>query len=152
MNDENEPGEFTVKDRRLFTEEGELKSEDPNEGDGPRPEFVVTEESAVAEPSSPPGKASDPAGSSQGGSPPMDFSSFVLSLATTGMVHLGEIVDPAVGQKQENLAGAKQLIEILSLLKEKTEGNLSAEETRLLEGLLHELRLSFLSKTKTIQL
>ena len=66
----------------------------------------------------------------------MDFSSFVLSLATTGMVHLGEIVDPAVGQKQENLAAAKQLIEILSLLKEKTEGNLSAEEAQLLEGLL----------------
>ena len=151
MNDENEPGGFTIKDRRLFTEEGELKSEDPNEGDGPKPEFVVVEPE-VAKPSSPPTGAPDPAGSSPGGAPPMDFSSFVLSLATTGMVHLGEIVDPAVGQKRENLDGAKQLIEILSLLKEKTEGNLSAEEVQLLEGLLHELRLNFLGKTKTIQL
>lgn len=147
MNDENEPGGFTIKDRRLFTEEGDLKSQDTKEGDWPQESVVV--ESAAEQPSSP---LTGAAGSSHGGAPPMDFSSFVLSLATTGMVHLGEIVDPAVGQKRENLDGAKQLIEILSVLKKKTEGNLSAEETRLLEGLLHELRLSFLGKTKTIQL
>ncbi len=151
MNDENEPGGFKIKDRRLFTEEGDLKSETPDEEDSPQAAPPAAEP-AASQPSSPSAGTPDHQSSSQGGVPPMDFSSFVLSLATTGMVHLGEIVDPAVGQKQENLDGAKQLIEILSLLKEKTEGNLSAEEAQLLEGLLHELRLGFLSKTKTIQL
>ncbi len=146
MNDENEPGGFKIKDRRLFNAEGDLKSAVPDEED--RPQVAPM----AAEPGSPATGAPDPGGSSQPGAPPMDFSSFVLSLATTGMVHLGEIVDPAIGQKRENLDGAKQLIEILSLLKEKTEGNLSAEEAQLLEGLLHELRLSFLGKTKAIQL
>ncbi len=151
MNDENEPGGFKIDDRRLFTEEGDLKSEAPDEEESPQA-APTPGEPAAAEPSSASTGIPDPQGGNQSGPPPMDFSNFVLSLATTGMVHLGEIVDPAIGQKQENLDGAKQLIEILSLLKEKTEGNLSAEENKLLEGLLHELRLSFLSKTKTIQL
>jgi hypothetical protein len=151
MNDENEPGGFKIKDRRLFNEEGNLRSEAPEEEDRPSAAPPAAKP-AAAEPSSPHTDTPAPETSSHGGAPPMDFSSFVLSLATTGMVHLGEIVDPAIGQKRENLDGAKQLIEILSLLKEKTQGNLAAEEAQLLEGLLHELRLSFLGKTKTIQL
>ena len=142
MNDENDSGSFTIKDRRLFTEEGELKAEPPD---------AAPSVSASAEPEVPSVGGDDSAGA-PGATPPMDFASFVLSLATTGMVHLGQIPDPAVGQKRENLDGAKQLIEILSMLKEKTQGNLSPEEGKLLEDLLHELRLAFLSKSKTIRL
>ncbi|MCH8818989.1 MAG: DUF1844 domain-containing protein [Acidobacteria bacterium] len=81
----------------------------------------------------------------------MNFSSFLLSLATTGMVHLGEIPEPTTGQKLENLEAASQMIDILGILKEKTEGNLLSEESQLLESLLYELRMKFLSKSNVVQ-
>ena len=82
----------------------------------------------------------------------MDFASFLLSLATTGMVHLGEIPDPGTGQTSENLDAAKQMIDILSVLKLKTNGNLSADEARLLDSLLYELRMKLMTKSKVIRL
>ena len=72
----------------------------------------------------------------------MNFASFLLSLATTGMVHLGEIPEPTTGQKMENLEAARQMIDILRILKEKTEGNLSSEESQLMENLLYELQMN----------
>ena len=68
------------------------------------------------------------------------------------MVHLGEIPDPGTGRKSENLDTAKQMIEILSILKQKTNGNLSADEARLLDSLLYELRMKLMSKSKVVRL
>ena len=68
------------------------------------------------------------------------------------MVHLGEIPEPTTGQAQENLEAARQMIDIVGILKEKTEGNLSSEESQLLENLLYELRMKFLSKSKAVEL
>ena len=77
-------------------------------------------------------------------SEPLSFTAFVVSLATTAAIHLGDLADPATGDKPEqNLAGAAQMIEILSLLEEKTRGNLTAEERQVLEQVLYELRLRF---------
>ena len=90
--------------------------------------------------------------SPQDSSRSVDFASFLLSLATTGMVHLGEIPEPSTGQKSEDLEGARQMIEILDIMKVKTEGNLSGEESKLLENLLYELRMKFLSKSKAVEL
>lgn len=78
---------------------------------------------------------------------PIDFSAFVLSLATTAMSHLGEVPDPATGKNETNLDGAKQIIDILCMLKEKTIGNLSPEESRMIEQFLYELRMKYLSKS-----
>jgi len=76
--------------------------------------------------------------------PPLDFTSFVISLATTAAIHFGDMADPLTGQKPEpNLDGAAQMIDILSLLEEKTRGNLTAEERQVLEQVLYELRLRF---------
>lgn len=75
----------------------------------------------------------------------IDFSAFVLSLATTAMSHLGEVPDPATGYKEINLDGAKQIIDILCMLKEKTSGNLSDEESQMMEHFLYELRMKYLS-------
>ena len=76
--------------------------------------------------------------------PELTFTAFVVSLATTAAIHLGDLVDPSSGQKPElNLEGAQQMIDILSLLEEKTRGNLSAEEREVLEQVLYELRLRF---------
>jgi hypothetical protein len=74
----------------------------------------------------------------------LSFAAFVLSLAHTTALHLGDIPDPATGQTlAPNLAAAQQMIDILALLEEKTRGNLTAEERQLLEQLLYELRMRF---------
>jgi uncharacterized protein DUF1844 len=75
----------------------------------------------------------------------IDFAGFILSLATTAAVHFGDIPDPATGQPMEpNLPAAAQMIEIIAMLQEKTAGNLSESETKLVEDLLYELRMRFL--------
>ena len=74
----------------------------------------------------------------------VSFTAFMLSLATTAAVHFGDIADPSTGQRLEpNLTGAGQMIEIIAMLQEKTEGNLSEPEAKLLEDLLYELRMRF---------
>lgn len=82
----------------------------------------------------------------------VSFTSFILSLSTSAMVQLGELADPTSGKREENLEAAKGLIDILGMLKEKTRGNLEREEDTLLEGLLYELRMKYLEKTKQIKL
>lgn len=78
------------------------------------------------------------------------FVGFVLSLAHTAAFHFGDVPDPATGRNGEpNLAAAKQLIDILALLEEKTRGNLSAEERQLLEQLVYELQMRYLEATKS---
>ena len=80
------------------------------------------------------------------------FAGFVLSLAHTAAVHFGDIPDPVSGAPvTPNLPAAKQMIDILSLLEEKTRGNLTAEERQLLDQLLYELRLRFVEAGKSGQ-
>ena len=75
----------------------------------------------------------------------LSFTAFVLSLASTAAIHFGDLADPATGTTSEtNLEGASQMIEILSLLEQKTRGNLTAEERQVLEQVLYELRMRFL--------
>jgi len=74
----------------------------------------------------------------------VSFTAFMLSLATTAAVHFGDIADPSTGRPAEpNLVGAGQMIEIIAMLQEKTEGNLSEPEAKLIEELLYELRMRF---------
>ena len=73
----------------------------------------------------------------------LTFAGFVLSLASTAAIHFGDLPDPSGAPAQPNLEGAAQMIEILSLLEEKTRGNLTAEERQLLEQVLYELRMRF---------
>lgn len=74
----------------------------------------------------------------------ISFAQFILSLGTTAAVHFGDLPDPATGEHGDtNLAGAAQMIELLSLLQAKTQGNLEPAESKLLEDLLYDLRLRF---------
>ncbi len=73
----------------------------------------------------------------------VDFSSFILSLYSSGLVQLGKVEDPITGKKKINLDLAKHTIEMIAMLKEKTKGNLALEENNLLEALLSEIRLAF---------
>jgi len=76
--------------------------------------------------------------------PQLTFTAFVLSLASSAAIHFGDLADPESGEKTApNLEGASQMIEILSLLEQKTRGNLTPEEQQLLEELLYELRMRF---------
>jgi len=82
--------------------------------------------------------------SDQPGESALTFTAFVLSLASTAAIHFGDLPDPASGSRLEpNLEGAAQMIEILSLLEQKTRGNLTAEEREVLGQVLYELRMRF---------
>lgn len=80
--------------------------------------------------------------------PVVTFSTFVLSIASSALVHLGEVPDPDSGQIKQSLDVAKHNIDILNMLKEKSVGNLDVDETRLIEGILYELRLKYVMADK----
>ena len=79
----------------------------------------------------------------------ISFAGFVLSLATTAAVHFGDIPDPNTGERLEpNVEAAGQMIEILTMLQEKTKGNLTDLESKLMDDLLYDLRLRFVEAQK----
>jgi len=80
--------------------------------------------------------------------PEVTFSSFVLSLNTSALYHLGEIGDPQTGRKTVDLDLAKNAIDTLALLKEKTRGNLSSDEGELLTRVVYELKMRFVQVCK----
>jgi hypothetical protein len=86
---------------------------------------------------------SDDPSANKGPSPKIDFSSFILSLYSSGLVQLGKVEDPSTGKKTINLGLAKDTINMIAMLEEKTKGNLTGEETNLLKALLSEIRLAF---------
>jgi hypothetical protein len=71
------------------------------------------------------------------------FSTFILSLNTAALVHLGELPDPLTKEKKVDLVLAKQVIDTLEMLREKTEGNLTTEEEELFKSILFDLKLRF---------
>jgi hypothetical protein len=75
--------------------------------------------------------------------PGVSFAGFVMSLATTAAVHFGDIPDPAGGEPTLDLEAARQMIDILAMMQEKTRGNLTPDEADLVEKLLYELRMRF---------
>jgi len=81
-------------------------------------------------------------------SEPLSLTAFVLSLASTAAIHFGDLPDPISGERSEpNLEGAAQMIDILSLLEQKTRGNLTAQEQEVLGQVLYELRMRFVEAT-----
>ena len=80
--------------------------------------------------------------------PEIDFGTFVMSLASSVLVHLGEIQHPESSTSEANLPLAKQTIDILGMLQDKTRGNLSNEEQQLLTNLLYDLRMKYVAASK----
>lgn len=81
--------------------------------------------------------------------PEPDFPFFLTTLALQAGIFLGEITNPANNQKEENLMQAKFIIDTLSMLKEKTAGNLSAEEDTMLDNILYDLRTKYINKVNS---
>lgn len=80
--------------------------------------------------------------------PEPDFTFFVTTLALQASIALGQVPNPSTNKKEEDLTQAKFMIDTLSMLKEKTKGNLSQEETVFIENMLYELRVLYIEKTK----
>ncbi len=79
--------------------------------------------------------------------PPIDFTTFILSLSTSALAHLGEAQQPGA-EAEVNLGLARQSIDLLQLIEDKTQGNLDGEEERLLTQILSDLKLRYVAKAK----
>jgi len=132
------PGGFTVTDRRSFTDEAGARDEAPA---GPPPAGSPNVAQGTA-------SAGVTAEAPIAAFPPVDFHTFVLSLGSSALLHLGEIENPNDGVSQKDLPLAKHTIDILVMLEEKTKGNLSSAEERLMESLLYDLRLRYVEAMK----
>lgn len=121
--DEEEKG-FVIKDKRSFDEKGDLKDKKPEEKkEEEKPEEQTPEDETKAPPL-----------------PEVNFSSLVFSLSSSAFFHLGEIEDPQTKEKRKDLPLAKQAIDTIAMLKEKTEGNLTEEEQKFVGNVLTDLR------------
>jgi len=127
MAEDNEGKPFEVNDRRRFDAAGNAAPD--AEGDA-RPPAV------------------EPAKVEAGALPPIDLSTLVLSLSSSAIFHLGEIPHPETGKPERNLPLAKQTIDLLALLQDKTRGNRTQEESDLLESLLYELRMKYVQAVR----
>ena len=129
---------FTVKDKRIFSSDAETPADDA----ASRQEPSGTEPDAAEAQQQPNEDAAPPL-------PDITFSSFIISLSSSALFHFGEIPDPITNKKQRNLPLAKQTIDILGILKEKTVGNLTNEESRLLDNLLYDLRMRYVNEMQS---
>ena len=75
--------------------------------------------------------------------PEINFSTFIMSLNASALVNLGLIQDPLTGKNAKNLQLGKQTVDMLSMLEEKTKGNLTPEEEKLLQGILYDLKIAY---------
>ena len=132
MMSEDEQG-FVVRDKRG-------RSAAPEE-----PATSSTEPSAEPE-----SQASVTSSESSPPAPPLTFSSFVFSLGTSSLMLMGESLDPQQPSPPVNLPQAKEIIDILSMLEEKTKGNLTSEEASVLGDMLYTLRMKYVSATSGV--
>jgi len=78
--------------------------------------------------------------------PKIDFSTFVISLNSSALMQLGILADPTTGEKSKNMSLAKQTIDVLGILEEKTQGNLKADEANMLKSILYDLRILYVKE------
>jgi len=100
------------------------------------------------QPETEPGKADSASGAGRMPLPLMNFSTFIFSLNHTALMHLGVVKDPSVGETAKNLDLAKQTIDILAMLEEKTQGNLTDDESQMIKSILYDLRMIYVRERK----
>jgi len=141
MTSEQDSQGFTVKDKRAFREDGEVRKETEV------PPAPAGDEKFKVVGDAPAGEAAAPGTETQ-----IDFPSYILSYYTQGLVLMGEVPNPYTNKKEEDLHAARHIVDILSMLQIKTKGNLSREEDQLLDSVLYELRMKYMAKTNRIKL
>lgn len=142
-----EKKDFTVKDRRIFSgeEKEEAEAEDLKKESAEKETKVKASEPETKETVKDEIAGQDDI-ESETQLPEINFSTFIFSLNASALVNLGAIENPATGKKEKNLPLAKQTIDILGMLEEKTGGNLSSDEENLLKNILYDLRLSYVKE------
>ena len=83
-----------------------------------------------------------------GSEAPIGFTAFIIGLASTALIHLGDTANPETGRVERNLELARESLDLLSMLREKTRGNLTPDEEQLFNTLLTDLRLRFVEAAK----
>ncbi len=141
MTKEQEEQGFRVTDKRGFRENGGTDSPESSAKSEAKP---AGEEASSANPTPSERQEAPPL-------PPIDFPSYILSYYTQGLVLLGEVPNPYTNKKEEDVQAARHTIDILSMLEQKTKGNLDKEEQQLLESVLYELRMKFMARTNRIK-
>jgi len=140
--EKNEPSGFKVVDRRSFSEDGSRREEKPEK------DAVREVQAGPARPSAPPSEpdrraAPEPEEEAFFEEEGASFATLVSYLSTTVMFQLGLLPGPGGERIPADFANARRTIDLLEVLQEKTQGNLTAEEARMLEEVLYELRLTF---------
>jgi hypothetical protein len=130
MTENDKEKEFVVKDKRVLNEEG---ADDAGEAaDAKKPETPGGSKGAESETLL----------------PEINFATFIASLNASALVNLGIIADPASGTKEKNLPIAKQTIDIMSMLQEKTKGNLTVDEESILKSILYDLKMMYVREKR----
>ena len=147
MADEKEKPErsFKVQDRRRFTESGDTREEEaapaearseerrPDPVAGPEADFDL-------------GEPVEAAGSHEPFE--INFAAFIISLSTQALAHLGEMPNPVDGTTRVDLEAARQIIDIVAMLRDKTKGNLDEAENALLDDALYDLRMKYVERAR----
>jgi len=142
--EENQEKGFRVSDRRRFSGEGKTSQEREEKAEESR-------STGQTEKAEEPGAKTEQKESKRAQTrelPPVNFATFVISLSSSVLIHMGLVEDPMSGQVNRDLALARQTIDILGMLQEKTRGNLSEEEGRLMESILYDLRMHFVEESR----
>ena len=129
---------FTIRDRRTSTQPAEADKEEQEKTEGPSAGAAGKEKSEGR------GRRQE----EEIPLPEINFSSFLLSLSTSALMHLGEVPDPVTQKVEQNLPLAKQSIDMLGMLREKTRGNLTPDEEKLIDHLLTDLRWRYIREAK----
>ncbi len=135
---EEEKKDFFIKDKRIFAQ-GNQNLEETGGKPDIKPDDIKSGEKI--EPSTEKPEAATRL-------PEINFTTFIFSLNSSVFVQLGVIEDPSTGEKAKNLPIAKQTIDILGMLEEKTRGNLTDDEANFLKNILHDLRLRYVKEKK----
>lgn len=150
---------FTVSDKRLFTREGARRDPDsPREpqvaSPPPPPPPPRREAPRTAEPprqrSEPERQRSEPGTGARRDLPPADLTMLVNMLVTNAMVFLGQMPAPGSQQYMRNLPQAQHMIDLLMVLREKTRGNLTPDEDQMMQDLLPQLQMAYVSASRQV--
>lgn len=150
--EEEKPKAFKVEDRRRFSAEGELKPDQQahtSRTPEPPPEDARPDASSrisATEPNFTAGPAHDIREEAAAGA--LTFATFMVGLSTQALVHLGEIPEPHSGKFEADLRAAEQMIDIITMLHDKTRGNLDTDEAQLVETILFELRMKYVDRAR----
>jgi Domain of unknown function (DUF1844) len=161
-NDDNqEEVSFKVADRRKFNSDGSLKegvtldAEKPVEQAAKPPSQPLTPESegqvSLGQSANAEDAYLDDPDDIPGADDPASFINFLSTLATNAAAALGAVPHPATGKRSLDLDSAKYWLDILGMLKDKTKGNLHSQESRLLEGLLGDLRIQYVQLVRATE-